>query len=120
MITWDQNAVERFLGLAPVRRDSTTPIGTHSEFVFALPTPGGPVHFIVRPSLDHCQFVAADDNEFLSAYVQCARIVINDEPEEDGGQCLVLQGTAGHACVTPGSPHFKLFFSMHGRDTTRP
>ena len=120
MIAWDRKSVEQFLGLLAVRRDSTSPIGAHSEFIFELPTPGGPVHFSVRPSLDHCQFSAVDDNEFLSAHVQCTRIVVNDEAEEEGGPCLVLQGKAGHACVTPGTPHFKLFFSMHGQDTTRP
>jgi hypothetical protein len=120
MITWDQKAVERFLGLVAVRHDSTSPIGTHSEFTFKIPTPGGPVDFSVRPSLDYCQFTAVGDNEFLSAHVQCTRIVINDEPDDQGGQCLVLQGKAGHACVTPCTPHFKLFFSMHGQDTTRP
>jgi len=103
-----------------VRRDSTSPIGTHAEFTFEIPTPGGSVHFSVRPSLDHCQFTAVEDGEFLSAHVQCTRIVISDEPEEEAGQCLVLQGKAGHACVTPGAPHFKLFFGMHGQDTTRP
>ena len=86
-----------------MRHDSTSPIGTHSEFTFEIPTPGGPVHFSVRPSLDHCQFTAVDDNEFLSAHVQCTRLVINDEPEEECAQCLVLQGKAGHACVTPGT-----------------
>jgi hypothetical protein len=120
MITWDQKAVEQFLGVVALRRDSTSPIGTHSEFIFDIPTPGGLVRFSVRPSLDHCQFLSAEGRGFLSAHVQCTRIGIDDEPEEEGGQCLVLRGKAGHACVTPGTPHFKLFFGMHGQDTTRP
>jgi len=119
MITWDLKSVEQFLGVIAVRRESVSPIGTHSEFIFEIPTPGGTVHFSIRPSLDHCQFAAADESDFLSAHVHCTRIVINDEPEDEGGPSLVLQGKAGHAGVTPGKPHFKLFFSMHGQDKTR-
>ena len=116
MITWDLKAVEQFFGLHAVQRESSSPIGI--EFVFEIPTPGGPVQFSVRPTLDHCQFYTEDQIEFLSAHVDCTRIMINDDAEEEGGQCLVLQGNAGHVCVTPGKPHFKLFFSMHGQDTT--
>ena len=44
------------------------------------------------------------------------RIVINDDLEEEGGSCLVLEGKGGHACVTPGKPYFRLFFSMSGEN----
>jgi hypothetical protein len=120
MITWEREAVERFLERIPVRREFTSPLGTHVEYIFDLPSPTGLIRFSVRPSLDHCQFYTDDDHaEFISAHVQCTRIVINDDPEEEGGQCLVLQGKAGHACVTPSKPYFRLFFSMHGKPTDR-
>jgi hypothetical protein len=118
MITWDRQAVERFLGINSVPRELSSPLGTHVEYIFALPSRMGLVRFSVRPSVDHCQFYHDDENAgFVSAHVQCTRIVINDDPEEEGGQCLVLQGKAGHACVTPSKPYFRLFFSMHGEPT---
>lgn len=120
MIVWNRQAVENFLGVTASRSESVSPLGTHVEFIFEIPMPGGPLQFSVRPSQDHCQFYAAEEHEFVSAHVHCTRIVISDESEEEGGGCLVLQGKAGHACVTPGKPFFRLFFSMHGQDTTRP
>ncbi len=114
MIEWDRFAVEDFLGIAADKR-----VGVMVEYVFDLPMPGGVVQFCVVPSEHHCQFVSPDEHARISAHMQCTRIVISDEPEEEGGHCLVLQGNACHACVRPGTPYFELFFSMHGRDTTR-
>lgn len=115
MIEWDRLAIEDFLGITADKR-----VGVMVEYLFDLPMPGGIVQLRVTPSEDHCQFVSQDEQARISAHVQCNRIVVNNEPEEEGGQRLVLQGKAGHVCVTPGVPHFELFFSMHGHDTVRP
>jgi hypothetical protein len=108
MIEWDRFAVEDFLGIVADKR-----VGIVVEYVFDLPMPGGIAQLRVQPSEDCCEFISQDER--ISAYVQCTRIVVNNEPQEEGGHCLVLEGEAGHACVTPGTPHFELFFSMHGR-----
>lgn len=109
MIDWDQTAVEDFLAVTADKR-----VGVVVEFIFDLPLPGGVVQLRVRPAEDHCQFVSQDERACISAHM---RIVVNNEPR--GGECLVLEGKAGHACVTPGTPHFKLFFSIHENWETR-
>src|SRR5438132_13287431 len=115
MIDWDREKVERFLDLPSHFKELSSPLGTWPTFTFDLPTPAGPIRFVVRPTLDECQFYS-DDNlrGFVAAYVHTTKIFIDDEPEDEGGMCIVLVGKGGHACVSPGKPFYGLFFSMYG------
>ena len=115
MIDWNKKAVEEFIGLSAAEEHWSS-----LAYVFLLPTPAGPIKLGVVPSEDRCQFFASEDeNDFVSAYVHCTRITINEELDEEGGNCIVLQGKGGHACVSKGNPYVRLFFSMYGTLTEK-
>ena len=114
MIDWNCNDVEAFLEIAPQVGELSNPLGVFPTYTFDLPSPVGTIHFVVRPTMELCSFYSDDKSDFVSASVQTRRIFVSNEPEEEGGQCVILQGRGGHACITLAKPYYRLFFSMYG------
>jgi hypothetical protein len=112
MIDWNCNDVEAFLEIAPQVGEVSNPLGVFPTYTFDLPCPLGTVRFVVWPTMELCMF--NDESEFVSGSVQTRRIFVSNEPEEEGGQCVILQGRGGHACITLAKPYYRLFFSMYG------
>jgi hypothetical protein len=101
---WNEAAVSAFLGLRPKYSHAVTydiPLCGES-IVIAIDVRDGKV--------------TIEGSESLSAYIRCTAVHINREPAEEGGQCLIFNGPGGHVAVSPGSPYFKIFFSMYGQN----
>jgi hypothetical protein len=113
---WDRAAVEKFLGMTALVR-----IGVQEEFIFTLPFPLREIDFAINPTEDRCMLRTSgkgdttDEDELLCASIHCTDIRVSDEPKEEGGNCLVLIGGGGHACISPPKgnlSYWQFFFSM--------
>ncbi len=109
---WNKQEVESFLGVLAVDENN--------GYIFRLPFPGGEIDVCVFPQEDRVQIY---DRKYLSqnstrapmsAYVHCVKITVDNEPTDEGGNCVVLSGRGGHACISPENSYFAFFFSMYG------
>lgn len=122
MINWDMDAVSEFLGVTPTRTVRSSPIQEpYPIFSFSLPFARDVVELHVLPDSGFCQVMQnreAGAGEFLSAYIACDSIRVYYDLPEEGGDCIVLDGKAGHVCISKSADGFEFFFSMHVMPST--
>jgi hypothetical protein len=104
---WKKSDIENYLGI------KATEDGT--GYVFVLPIISGSVTFGVYPEDDRIQ-VIGKNNETLSASVHCKKIEINNDPPDEGGDCVVLSSDGGHVCISKKGGFFSFFFSMYQKN----
>src|SRR5262245_25988746 len=115
MIEWKCDDVAEFLEIVPRLGEVSNPLGVFPTYTFDLPCPLGTVHFVVWPTAELCMF--NDESQFVSASVQTQRIRVDWSPD---GQCVVLVGKGGHACIVAAKPYYHLEFSMYGDKPNHP
>ncbi len=110
-----QNELSEFLGVEAQETEVWHPkLGPQKGLAFILPRPGSPFSWSIFPTLGYCQiFGSAESASPVEAFVRCDEIEINHEPEEEGGECVVMKAEGWHVCISPKN-EYRIFFSIYG------
>jgi hypothetical protein len=84
VLSWDSEAVAKFLGVPAVFRDN-------SSFLFEFHTSGGSATLEVFPYIGEVRLDIRNGQAAWATWnLDCAEILFNDEISEEGGPCLVF------------------------------